>query len=304
MNRPIGLKQGDRVAVIAPSSPIKKDVASTLKKVYENIANLGYEPVIYPSCYEKYGYLAGTDQLRLKDIHDAFSDPTIAGIICLRGGYGTPRLLPYLDYELIRKNPKVFLGYSDITALHTAFNQLSGLITYHGPMAPDLNADTYTEASVKSHISGDYKDLVFKNPNNQPIEVITEGSAQGILCGGNLSLLVATLGSPYEIDTHGKILFIEEIDEDIYAIDRMLNALALAGKFEDCKGIILGTWTDCDPGDYGMSLHMAIDTLLKPSGKPIINGLQSGHIYPQMTLAMGEMIEMTVNDSETTIRYV
>lgn len=304
MNRPIGLKPGDRVAVIAPASPVKEGLKETLDKVSANIIAYGYEPIIYPSCYEKYGYLAGTDECRVKDIHDAFSDPSIGGIICLRGGYGSPRLLKSLDYELIRHNPKVFLGYSDITALHMVINQRCDLVTYHGPMGPDLRHDSYSEKSLRCHLDGSYLGASFENPDNQPMEMVTKGTCKGLLCGGNLSLLVATLGSPYEIDTKDKILFIEEVDEDIYAIDRMFNALALAGKFQDCKGIILGTWSACDPGDYQMSLEMAIKTLIQPYGHPLVNGLQAGHIYPQMTLAMGEMVEMRVTDSDVRIRYI
>lgn len=304
MKRPVGLKAGDRVAVIAPASPVKEALEETLDKVRDNILGLGYEPVIYPSCYDKYGYLAGEDSVRLKDLHDAFSDVSIQGIICLRGGYGTPRLLQRIDYDLIGRHPKIFLGYSDITALHTVFNQKSHLITYHGPMAPDLRHDPYSEKSLRDHLSGLYLESAFENPVNQSFEVITSGYGKGMLCGGNLSLLVASLGSPYEIDTTGKILFIEEVDEEVYAIDRMLNALALAGKFDDCSGIILGTWSDCRPGDYGMPLRMAIETLIQPCGKPMINGLQAGHTYPQMTLAMGEMIEMDVTDTKVTIRYI
>ena len=303
MIRPEPLKTGDRVAVIAPASPIKENYEETLSKALANIKAMGWEPVIFPSCRTKHGYLSGNDALRASDVQEAFLDDSIQGIICLRGGYGTPRILSMLDYGIVRDNPKVFHGYSDITGLHMAFQQQCDLITYHGPMATDLLNDAYSHQSIEDHLTGHYLHHPWENPIGYPMEPIVTGKAEGLLTGGNLSLLVSTLGSPYELDTNGKILFIEEVEEPIYKIDRMLNTLALAGKFKDCEGIILGTWRGCKAEQSGLTLDEVINEVVKPWKKPLVNNVRAGHVYPQMTLALGETVVMDVTETSAQIDY-
>jgi muramoyltetrapeptide carboxypeptidase len=290
MIKPKALSVGSRVALIAPSSPVSDE---KLQLSLESIRFLGLIPIEYPSCTMSNGYLSGSDIARAKDINDSFNDSSIDGIFCVRGGYGATRILPLLNYEMIRNNPKFFHGYSDITALHIVFNKFCEFITYHGPM-PSRGYHIMDYFSLKS-----LADTIFTNrpvglahnPPNEPIQCIVPGLAEGLITGGNLSVMAAALGSPFEVDTKDKILFIEEVEERPYRLDRNLTALALAGKFNDCVGIILGTFTDCDETEMEPALTLTlsniIDQVIRPFGKPTINNFRSGHIYPHITIPMG-----------------
>lgn len=294
MRLPPKLKSGDLAALVAPASPVSPSVLSICLK---SIRFLDLEPVVMPGCEMSRSYLSGTDEQRAADLARAFSDPCIRAVFCVRGGYGSPRILPLLDFSLIRKNPKAFVGYSDITALHTALNPRCGFITFHGPMPScDYTAlDEYSLSSLKSCLFSDNLPSFFNNPVGSPVQVLVPGKARGILIGGNLSLLVNTLGSPYEIDTRGKILFLEEVGEAPYRIDRALTALALAGKFRDCAGILLGTFTDCPDGPSN-SLLQIFEEILVPWKKPALFPIHAGHILPQMTLPLGAEISFDTND--------
>ncbi len=197
-----------------------------------------------PEYYERDGYLAGSDDVRLRDLHAAFANPEIDAIFCLRGGYGTPRLLDRLDFDLLRANPKPFVGYSDITALHLAISRYAGFVTFHGPM---LNADLLgdkqppTESSLFSLLRGQLgAGSVLAHPVAYPLTTIEPGIACGRLLGGNLSMIAAVMGTPYEIDAEGIILFIEDVNEPIYRIDRLLTHLRLAGKLAQVAGVLVG----------------------------------------------------------------
>ena len=290
MIKPAPLRPGDRVVLLAPSSPVPADV---LEKSVKSIEFLGLVPEVYESCRLHYGYLAGDDSARASDINRAFADSNIKGIFCLRGGYGAMRLLPLLDLDMIKKNPKVFVGYSDITALHTVFNGICGFMTFHGPMpSTDYTVhSSYTLDSLRENIFGCKPHRVY-NPEGKSISVLTEGKAMGVITGGNLALLAGTLGSPYEIDTKGKIIFIEDVSEEPYQIDRNLTELALAGKFSDAAGIIFGIFADCESKDASqesLTIDKIIDETVLPFGKPAIAGFHAGHIYPQPTIPMGSL---------------
>lgn len=290
MIKPKHLKPGDRIALIAPSSPVDED---KLLLAMESVRFLGLVPVFFPTAVMRHGYLSGSDEARAEDVNNAFADPDIDGIFCLRGGYGVTRILDRIDFKMIAKKPKLFLGYSDITGLHVALNQLCDLITLHGPMPSRgyLNLDPITLRSLTDNIFSTAPVGLAPCIESEPIETINPGVAMGPIVGGNLSLLTATLGSPYEVDTKNKILFIEEVDEKDYKVDRGLTSLALAGKFEDCRGIILGTWADVGDPDIepekNLTLHQIFDEVVKPFGKPTINNFRAGHIYPQITIPMG-----------------
>lgn len=307
MKRPTPLKSGDKVALTAPSSPVPKEILDTS---VQSIRFLGLDPVVMPSCSMQHGYLAGDDMQRASDLNTAFADKTIKGIFCLRGGYGATRILPHLDLETIQKNPKIFIGYSDITALHLTFTQHCGFMTFHGPMPNTGYAemDPFSLRSLKQNLFSDTPPGPVTNPASQPLETICAGEAAGMITGGNLSLLLATLGSPYEVDTRGKILFIEEVGERPYRIDKSLTALALAGKFSQCTGIILGTFADCaeppagtpessaDIADASLSLSEIFQEVIKPHGKPTINNFRAGHVYPQSTIPMGSFVHFNTNE--------
>ncbi len=298
---PKPLKAGDRVAITAPSSPVSDE---KLEMSVESIKFLGLEPIVMPSCQMRHGYLAGPDKQRADDINAAFSDETIKGIFCLRGGYGTTRLLPMLDFEMIKRNPKVFIGYSDISSLHFNINNRCDLVTFHGPMpTTDYRVhEGFTNDSLRACLFAPKNLKTIGNPEGEEIITLREGFAKGTLTGGNLSLMAGTLGSPYEVDTKGKILFIEDVDEMPFRLDKMLTALSLAGKFRDCEGIILGTFERCEEADHpSLSLREIFEEVVLPWDKPTILNLRAGHIYPQSTLPMGAEVSFDAKECMTHI---
>ena len=291
---PEKLSQGDTVALLAPSGVCNQ---SRILPAMATLEKWGLKVLLMPSCKEQsHPYLAGSDSMRAQDLMNAFTAPYIRGIFAFRGGYGAQRILPLLDYEAISKNPKIFAGYSDITALHIAINQRCGFVTYHSPMpGTELykeDIDLYTVDSLKKQIFEDYESQsqdfqeILEKPDS--IKVLVKGNAEGTLIGGNLSLLVSSLGTPYEIDTRGKILFIEEITEEPYRIDRMLLQLKLSGKLTDCNGIMLGSFF---PETYE-TLSQIIEDLLVPLEKPLWANLACGHCIPTMTLPLGAKVCM------------
>ncbi|MBO1003935.1 S66 peptidase family protein [Pseudogracilibacillus auburnensis] len=295
------LANGVRIGLLAPASPISNDQLQQSILFFEK---MGFELTIGHTCYESYGgYLAGSPGKRAKELNDMFSNPDIQAIFCARGGYGTPQLLDLLDYEMIAENPKLFIGYSDITALHIAFQQKCNLATIHGPMpASDLiTADEFTIKSLFQVIQND-EPYQIKNPPNEEISCLVPGVAKGILTGGNLSLVTGLLGTPYEIDTKGKILFLEEIGEQPYKVDRMLTQLDLAGKLKDAAGFVLGTWTKCEAErKESFNVQEVIENMIVPYKKPAIYNLRAGHCSPAVTLPFGLQSLLDAENKSLTI---
>ena len=302
MTVPKPLFPGARVALLAPASAVPE---ARLQPAIDFVQSLGMEPVLNPSCYfaNRDGYFAANDAQRAKEINDAFADDSIDGIWCIRGGYGAHRLQPLLNTDVIRSNPKWFGGYSDITALHIYLNQICGMETYHCTMpSTEYDADPFTLEWLKKTLFGNLHGEL-PNPQNQPRTTLTAGSAEGILCGGNLSLVAASLGSPWEIDTKDKILFLEDIGEKTYRVDGMLTQLRNAGKFDDCAGIILGAWTDCPPEypEKTLQLSEIFTQLIAPAGKPTLVDLACGHCETTCALPMGRMCRMDADTGILTI---
>lgn len=302
MTVPAPLFPGASVALVAPASAVPED---RLQKALDFISGLNLKPVVYPSCYfvNHHGYFAANDAQRAKDIMDAFTDPEIHGIWCIRGGYGCHRILPLLDKEVIRKNPKWFGGYSDVTALHTFFNQECDLECYHCIMpSTEPHAEDFSITWLKKALFGDLSG-VLDYPENAVPKTLVPGCAGGPLCGGNLSLVAASLGTPWEIDTRGKILFLEDIHEKTYRVDSMLTQLRNAGKFRDCNGIILGAWTDCDPEypEKTLFLPEIFEELVAPAGKPTLTDLACGHTLPTLALPMGRMCRLDADNRTITL---
>ena len=302
MKCPKFLAKRDTIGLIAPSGPLRNIKIEEIK--YE-LNKLGYEVKIGKSCYLSYkGYLSGRDEDRALDLEKMFLDKDVDAIMCVRGGYGCARILDLIDFTIIRDNPKIFIGFSDITALHIAINQICDLVTYHGIMAASIKKwDYFTYSSLINALN--FKDeLILKNPCNEKLISIYDGSCEGKLIGGNLSLIVSTLGTKYEIDTKDKILFIEEIGEFTYKIDRMLNHLQMAGKFEDCRGIIFGEFTDCNKAfdkDYEI-LNLFQEIAIK-NKKPTICNLKSGHCIPMVSIPLNMICQMnSVNGKIKIIR--
>lgn len=299
MIKPKRLKFGDTIGLVAPASPTTRD---KVDKSYRKLIEMGFNVVVGKSCYLQYGYLAGEDNIRAEDLNNMFADEKVDGIICLRGGYGTLRILDLLDYELIKNNPKVFVGYSDITALHIAFNQLSNLVTFHGPMVSSDIIGNFSEFSEKSLYNAILEEDFEPHLENPSEEVITihEGVAEGEIIGGNLTLIVSTLATSYEINTKGKILFIEEIEEEPYKIDRMLTQLRLSRKLDESVGIILGNFKNCVPKDYDSSLTLeeVIYSIIKPLNKPTISNFQAGHCDPTITIPFGVKARLNAHEKK------
>ncbi|MEG2120045.1 MAG: LD-carboxypeptidase, partial [Pseudoflavonifractor sp.] len=237
---------------------------------------------------------AADDAQRAADLNCAFLDSGIDGIFCLRGGYGAARLLPLLDLDAIAAHPKWFGGYSDVTALHTAFNQSCGFVTCHCTMP-----SAWSRAPLDPLSTGWLRRALFDGLRG-PLdlgstrETLVPGVAEGRLCGGNLSLLAASLGTPWALDARGKLLFLEDIGEHNYRIDAMLTQLRNGGIFRDCAGILLGQWTDITPENplRSLSLGEIFEELLVPAGKPLLTGLPCGHGLPTMALPLGAYARM------------
>lgn len=285
------LEMGDMVGLTAPASPVTKE---HLQQAIAILTDMGFKVFVGETCHENVGgYLAGTREQRAHELQEMFINPDIKAIFCVRGGYGTPQILDLLDYEQIAMNAKPLIGYSDITALHIALQQKSNMSTFHGPMpASDLRtADSFTVDSMLSVLLNRDHSIVVQNPLDEDIKCLVPGESKGILTGGNLSLITSLLGTPYEIDTKGKILFLEEIGEQPYKIDRMLTQLQLAGKLKDAAGFVLGTWTNCIDKDRenGYQVEDLFQQVFLPLGKPTIYNLRAGHCMPAVTLPLGEL---------------
>jgi muramoyltetrapeptide carboxypeptidase len=282
------------IGVIAPAGPAALDTERALQWMRAR----GYSLRIFPGVLESDGYLAGSDDVRLKDLHEAFGDPAIDAILCLRGGYGSPRLLDRIDFELLRRNAKPFVGYSDITALHLAISRYAGFVTFHGPM---LNADLLgskqqpTESSLFSLLRGQLNaGSQLAHPVAYPLSMIEPGIARGRLLGGNLSMIAATLGTPFEIAADGIILFIEDVNEPLYRIDRLLTHLRLAGKLNTLRGVLVGDVAGVDSD----ALAQLLKQTFEPLRIPVLAGWRSGHCDPNLTLPMGALVRLDAGNQE------
>lgn len=300
MIRPKPLKKGDKIALIGASSPTSNNRIEPSIKAMED---LGLKVILGESVSGYHGFLSGNDELRAKDINSMFEDKSIKGIFAIRGGYGSARLLDMLDYDMIKKNPKVFAGYSDVTALHNVFNEKCKLITFHTPMAATefyKGVDDYTMNYFKKNIFSNEPLGILKNPSDQEIKILVSGKAKGKLVGGNLSVIISMMGTPYEVDTRGKILFLEDVEEAPYRIDRMLLQLKQCGKFKDAKGIILGAWTNCEAKEDAKSLSLmeVFEELIIPENKPTIYNLACGHCMPTVSLPLGTKVEIDTENNE------
>lgn len=279
------LREGDTVALIAPAGPLSSE--DELARAQLVVRSLGLVPQLGAYASEKRGYLAGSDEQRADDFNAAVRDPKVRGIFALRGGYGTMRILDRLDYDALRADPKVILGYSDLTALLNAVTQRTGLVTFHGPVAA---LSEFTDDEVRWLRSAVMQQDALALDAVQA-RALVEGTARGRLVGGNLSLISGLVGTPFEIDTTGALLVIEEVSESPYRIDRMLTQLRMSGALQRAAGIISGGWTDCDVDDAhvyaGFRLADVLHDRLADLGIPVLLDLPIGHIDEQWTLPIG-----------------
>lgn len=308
---PPRLKPGDTVALISPAGATGSE--QSLDQAVANVESLGLQVKRMPSLGQRWGYLGGTDEQRASDLNAAIRDDEVRGIICLRGGYGTMRILPQLDYNGFAKNPKVLLGYSDITGLLNAFTRKSGVITFHGPIAEakflDFEGDNVRRAILEGEELG-----VFPAPISlkgdavyPPTRTVQPGRAKGKLIGGNLSLIEPCAGTAYGPDFKDAILFLEDVAEAPYRVDRMLTSLWLQGELQKLNGIVLGDFRlprdePVDPGPDSFSMDQVFDNLRMWLNCPIFCGLHAGHIRDKLTLPIGGMVEMDADKKQ--LRFI
>lgn len=302
--KPPRLKVGDTIGLVSPASFIKED---ELTESIKNLESLGFKTVYNKEVLSRSGYLGGTDKERADDLNNMFANKEVKGIVCTRGGWGAARMLPLLNYELIKNNPKILLGYSDITSLCYGITAKTGLVTFHGP----VGTSTYNDFSINNfknvlmNPSGTYR--MFNAPGNPEKKetiayTIRSGKATGELTGGNLSIVCSLIGTQYDIDTSGKIVFLEEVEEEPYRIDRMLTQMIQANKFENAKGIALGIFSKCEPKEkdpgfpVSFSLQEVLIDRLYNLNIPVIYGMSFGHIINKFTLPLGIKAELDVDN--------
>ncbi|MBI3995753.1 MAG: LD-carboxypeptidase [Nitrospirae bacterium] len=298
MIKPEALRPGDTIGVIAPAGSV--DPADLARGV-ERLEGMGFRVSPGASVTKRLRYLAGSDRERAADLNRMFSDPGIAAIVCARGGYGTSRIIPYLDEDAIAQHPKILVGSSDVTLLLNHFGRRFGLVTFHGPMvAPNFGKQPspLSEAWFRKVLME-----VFEGPVAvDGVRGLRGGQAEGPLVGGCLTMLCSTLGTPYEIQTDGAVLLLEDIDEAPYRIDRMLMQLKAASKFKNARGVIFGTMPGCQPpskSDYG--LEDVICDLLADQAFPVLYGFPAGHGGEQVTLPLGLPVRIDGNAAAVTL---
>lgn len=304
------LSPGMNIGLIAPASNAFED--SDLYFAMDIVRSLGFRVTPAPNLFKRHGYLAGTDQERASDLNLMFEDPTIDAVFCARGGYGASRILPLINYAAIAQSPKVLLGYSDITALHLAINAATGLITFHGPIATQQFSDYTYESFKRLLLDAESKPVIAQPPTFQAqpgraerrnrLATLSPGKTQGRLIGGSLTLLTHLLGTPYAPDFTDAILFLEDVNEAPYRIDRMLTALWLAGVFEQIKGLAFGKFTKAETSGPSLSVGQVLRERTANLDVPVVSGLMIGHIEDQATLPVGAMAELDANTQ--TLRII
>ena len=310
--KPARLKAGDTVGLINPATFSEP---KEIDELHKQLSQLGLNVKLGKHLFTRYGYLAGTDKERAADVNEMFADKSVNAILAIQGGWGCNRILPLLDYNLIRENPKILMGYSDITSLLLAVYAQSGVITFHGP----LGSSIWNEFSVGwvKQVLFEGEAVMLRNPMEEKslldrkkkpslirVETITGGKAKGRLVGGNLSVLAAMVGSNYLPFWEGVILFVEDIGEEVYRVDRLLTQLKLAGILDKISGFIFGQCTDCDPEEplESLSLSQVFLDIIKPLGVPAWYGAAIGHIADKWTVPVG--VEVEINASVGTVKFL
>ncbi len=294
--KPARLSPGDTIAIVAPASPPPDPKA--IDQSVDALKALGFRPKLARNVRQRHGFLAGTDRQRAADIMQAFADKKVNAIFCVRGGYGASRLLPLLDYQAIRNNPKIFIGYSDLTSLHCALLKKSNLVSFHGPM---LNSELIKSNQPQFTVEGMIRTLVTavaagsisESYDGGSVRVVRRGKVSGRLLGGNLSILCATIGTPYLPSFRNRILFFEDLEEPPYRFDRMLTQLWNTGLLQQVAGIAVGINHNCidpraaSPREYRQTLDDVLKERLAPLKIPVVSGLPFGHVPHNATLPIG-----------------
>ncbi|HCV41850.1 MAG TPA: LD-carboxypeptidase [Bacteroidetes bacterium] len=304
--KPKRLRHGDLIGLVTPASPIADP--PRIERAVHYLERLGYRVTVGERVGKVHGYLAGADEERLADLRAMFEDQRVKAIIALRGGYGTPRLLSKLNYRLISRNPKILVGFSDITALQLALWRQCGLITFHGPMAGVDMADTidgFTEELFWRTVTSTKKIGRISFPPGVQPSTLHPGKAVGRLVGGNLSIVVSLLGTHYFPRTTDAVLFLEDIGEEPYRVDRMMTQLRNAKVFSKCNAVLTGQFSDCLPKDQAkpsLSVEEILDEVARHAGRPFISNLPFAHLPQKMTLPIG--LRVQVDASSASIQYL
>jgi muramoyltetrapeptide carboxypeptidase len=302
--KPPALRRGDRVGLVAPASYFKREL---FDKGVAALRRMEYEPVFLENIFERDLYFAGSAERRARELEQMFAREDIQAIVCVRGGYGANYLLPHIDLDAIRKNPKIFVGYSDLTCLLTWFHDAAGLVTFHGPM---VTGDFAREHGINemSWVAATAGNSNWELASHQVfgLNPLVPGRGEGVLYGGCLSILVASLGTPFEAQTEGKLLFLEDIGAKPYQIDRMLMQMKLAGKFEGVHGIFFGEMMNCiQSPDQPYTLQEVVHRIVDDLGVPVAYGLRSGHVSrDNATLPFGVKAVLTVTDETVRLDFV
>jgi len=308
--KPKRLKKGDTIGLIAPGYAINQEILEETKKT---LTNLGFVPYHTERILWRHGYFSHTDEERAKDLNEMFANPQINGILCVRGGYGCTRIMNRIDYESIKKNPKILIGFSDITALLNGIYQETGLITFHGPVGSTLN-DPYSISQLQQLVVYPKENVLIKNATLKDDHlsvkpeyeryIITQGSAEGILVGGSLTLINALIGTSHQIDFTNKLVCIEDVEEAPYRIDRMLTQLIEGNAFNKAAGIIFGVCAGCNTSanPNSFSLKEVIMDRIKPLGIPAVYGMSFGHIKNNFTFPIG--MKATLDTDKMTLRLI
>ena len=305
--KPRPLRKGDTIGIVAPASSMDD---SLVRRAVKNISRHGYEDKLSNGYLQRRGYLAADDKTRAAELNAFFLDKSVKAILCLRGGYGSPRILDRLDYDAIRQNPKIFIGYSDITALLTGIHTKTGLVSFHGPMAREFSIGKgltpYTEKyfwpafTPQSKLFTDWGGAGPKGRSH--LKTLAGGKAEGVLVGGNLSVLTCTIGTPYAARSRDCILFLEDVSETPFRIDRMLNQLRLSGMLGRYKGVILGSFTGCLPlRGSGIGLLDVFDHYFEKLGVPVLSGYAAGHQPDQATLPIGARVRLDATAKKVSL---
>ncbi len=309
--KPPRLVTGDTVGIIAPSSPAFEQ--GHVEYSFSRLKKLGLKYKLGKHVFERHGDLAGRDEARVEDLHTIWADPEVKAVIPLRGGTGSVRLLPKIDFDLLARNPKILVGFSDITGLLIPIHQRTGLVTFHGPTLGNFFEADYTYRHFKEALMGDRAIGAIEDPPEPdftpkyppPRMVLRSGKARGQLIGGSLTLIKQMLGTPFEIETAGKIFFIEDVGEEPHSVERMLVQLRLANKFQNAAAIVVGESVDCKPGESNRKVSQLNDSLesvlreqLADLNIPVVYGLRLGHGLEKFTLPLGVMATLDATNSE------
>jgi muramoyltetrapeptide carboxypeptidase len=310
--KPAGLRRGDTIGVVVPAGPVDRE---RIDRALTRLRDRGFRIKTYRDIYRSHGYLAGDDCTRASELMEAFTDPSTTAVWCARGGYGVVRILDRIDFDVIRRNPKVFIGFSDITALHAAIQARCGLITFHGPnlqdgfgRAEDMTPATETmlwkavmqtddQASGEAYVMNDCA------PDGQDLDVVVQGIATGRLVGGNLAVLCGLMGTSFDFDTRGRILFLEDIDERLYRSDRFLSQLKLAGKLHGAAGVLMGSFTfnDRTEDESDEAVKEIIHGYVRNLGVPVLAGLAAGHERKNITLPMNALVTVDADQRRLVV---